>query len=93
MNKYNTRKFNEVKDVETNKLTFDLFMDSISFKDKIILSAKVFFKTRRGCLFLSCLDKGMSFTAAYEYAFKKDIKDVINMLDAHGWDIRFGKIK
>jgi hypothetical protein len=92
MNKHNKRKFNEVKgSAEVDEKHFHNFLDYISFWEVLKLVAGCTFKTRRGCLFLSCMSRGMSCYAAHKYAFKSSMGNVIEMLDSHGWDIAFGK--
>jgi len=92
MNKYNRNKFNAVSKSQTDSKTLDVFWDSITIKRKAKIIINTLFRTRRGCLFLSCLDKGMHVYAAHDYAFNKTIDVVIRMLDDHGWQISFGKL-
>jgi hypothetical protein len=93
MNSHNKAKFNQVKNTEVDKKQFSYLMESLPIKDKINLISQTFFKTKRGCLLLSCLYKGMSISSAYSYAFKKDMKEVVVLLELYGWEISSGNIK
>lgn len=88
MNKHNKEKWKAVNDNSgVYKKHFNHFMNNITFKRNVIIILSVLFKTMRGCLFISCLDKGMHLYAANDYAFNKPMSDVANMLDSHGWQI------
>lgn len=91
MNKHNKEKFREVILVDVDLKEWNYFKSKLSVKELVKLISNIFFKTRRGCLFLSCLDKGMNCNAAFIY-YQKPIKEISNMLDIHGWDIQFGKL-
>lgn len=93
MNKYNKAKFKAIKSsAEVDEKQFNYLMQKLGFRKCIGLAFHVKFKSRRGCLFLSCIDKGMSVSSSYGYAFKEPIEHVANMLDIHGWQISFGKL-
>lgn len=88
MNKHNKTKFQKA-------LKADMAKSNISqptFKQTFVIIINISFKTRRGCLYLSCLEKGMSMPSAYKHAFKQPMDKVVNALVDHDWDISFGKL-
>lgn len=94
MNKHNKEKWKAVNaNSGVDRKHFAYFMDNITFWRKVRVIINILFKTRRGCLFISCIDKGMHLYAAHDYAFNKGVDKVAEMLDSHGWDIAFGKLQ